>query len=117
MKRLVDHPASEAADLSHLRAIIWGGAPMYLEDARRAIGRFGPILTQLYGQGEAPMTITALGSRAMASELAREPALLTAGLPRTDVEIRVVNDADEALPANTPGEVVVRGGVVMKGYW
>ena len=39
---------------------MWGGAPMYVADARDAINRFGPHFAQIYGQGEVPMTITAL---------------------------------------------------------
>ena len=117
IKRLVEEPAGDDHDISSLRAIAWGGAPMYVEDARRAVSRFGPILTELYGLGESPMTVTALSRRAMAAELETVPSLLTAGLPRTDVEIRIVNDSGEPLPAGTPGEVLVRGGVVMKGYW
>jgi len=42
----------------HLKTIIYGGAPMYVADSLRAIDLFGPRLYQLYGQGEAPMTIT-----------------------------------------------------------
>ena len=117
IKRLAEEPAGPGHDLSSLRAIAWGGAPMYVEDARRAAARFGPILTELYGLGESPMTITALSRRAMAAELEKAPPLLTAGLPRTDVEIRIVNEAGQPLPAGSAGEVLVRGGVVMKGYW
>ncbi len=117
IKRLAEEPIGPGHDLSSLRAIAWGGAPMYVEDARRAAARFGPILTELYGLGESPMTITALSRRAMAAELEKAPALLTAGLPRTDVEIRIVNEAGQPLPAGSAGEVLVRGGVVMKGYW
>lgn len=39
------------------------------------------------------------------------------GLPRTDVEVRVVDDHDDELPVGQIGEVVVRGDVVMAGYW
>ena len=117
VKRLAEEPIGPAHDLSSLRAIAWGGAPMYVEDARRAVARFGPILTELYGLGESPMTITALSRRDMAAALEKAPPLLTAGLPRTDVEIRIVDDSGQPLPAGSPGEVLVRGGVVMKGYW
>ena len=117
IKRLAEEPIGPSHDLASLRAIAWGGAPMYVEDARRAVARFGPILTELYGLGESPMTITALSRRAMAAELEKAPALLTAGLPRTDVEVRVVDDAGQPLTTGSPGEVLVRGGVVMKGYW
>ena len=117
VKRLAEEPVGPGHDLSTLRAIAWGGAPMYVEDARRAVTRFGPILTELYGLGESPMTITALSRRAMAAELEKAPPLLTAGPPRTDVEVRVVDEAGQPLPAGSSGEVLVRGGVVMKGYW
>lgn len=117
IKRLTDEPIDPSHDLSSLCAIAWGGAPMYVKDARRAISRFGPILTELYGLGESPMTITALSRRAMAAELKKNPTLLTAGLPRANVEIRIVNESGQLLPAGSPGEVLVRGSVVMKGYW
>ena len=44
------------------RRITYGGAPMYVADCLRAIELFGPRLYQLFGQGEAPMTITGLAS-------------------------------------------------------
>ena len=54
IKRLAEEPIGAGHDLASLRAIAWGGAPMYVEDARRAVARFGPILTELYGLGECP---------------------------------------------------------------
>ncbi len=58
VKRLIDHPGDE--DTRNLKTIMYGGGPMYVEDCRAALERFGPKLAQLYGQGESPMTITAL---------------------------------------------------------
>src|SRR5690606_20706399 len=58
VKRLVDSRAD--GNLENIRTIIWGGAPMYVEDVRKSLDRFGPRLAQIYGQGESPMTITRL---------------------------------------------------------
>ncbi|MCA9643421.1 MAG: AMP-binding protein, partial [Myxococcales bacterium] len=55
-----------AFDPAGLRTVIWGGAPMYVEDLRHALERFGPRLAQIYGQGECPMTITTLTKAAIA---------------------------------------------------
>ena len=41
VKRLVDHPAAAAAPADDLRAIVFGGAPMYVADLKAAIARFG----------------------------------------------------------------------------
>jgi long-chain acyl-CoA synthetase len=100
-------------DLSNLKTIIYGGAPMYLADLEHALARFGPRLAQIYGQGETPMTITALSK----ADHARRDRLESVGTARTDVEVRVVDDDDRELGAGEIGEIVVRGDVVMAGYW
>ena len=63
LTRLVHAPAVASADLRNLRTIFYGGGPMYVADLERALELFGPRLYQLYGQGEAPMTITGLSKR------------------------------------------------------
>ena len=119
VKRLAGDPALAGSDLSALKTIIYGGAPMYLPDLEDALDVFGPRLAQIYGQGETPMTITAL-SKADHAERDHprwRDRMQSVGFPRTDVEVRVLDDDGRELPAGGVGEVVVRGDVVMPGYW
>jgi long-chain acyl-CoA synthetase len=105
-------------DLSSLKAICYGGAPFYVEYLRKAVDTFGPIFAQIYGQGEAPITITGLNA-AMHARLLQtdDPRIGSAGQIRTDVEARCVDEHDMPLGPGEIGEVVVRGDIVMPGYW
>ncbi len=117
--RLLNSPALDGADTSNLKTIIYGGGPMYVEDLLRGIDRLGQVFVQIYGQGEAPMTITGL-TRAMHADTGHpryRDHLGSAGVPRTDVEVRVVDPDGEPLPPGGIGEIVCRGDVVMAGYW
>ena len=116
--KLLEDYRPGAHDISTLRAICYGGAPIYVDQLRQAIETFGPIFVQLYGQGEAPITITGM-SAALHSELLAtgDPRIGSAGQIRTDVEARCVDTNDNPLPAGEAGEVVARGDVVMPGYW
>lgn len=119
VKRLADDPEVAGADLSPLKTIIYGGAPMYMPDLEDALEIFGPRLAQIYGQGEAPMTITALSKEDHVGrnhERWRE-RMQSVGTARTDVEVRIVDEDDREVPPGEIGEVLVRGDVVMAGYW
>ncbi len=116
VKRLVDHPSGEPGQL---KTIVYGGGPMYVEESRRALRRLGNRMVQIYGQGESPMTITAL-SRAMHADSAHprwEARLASVGIAQTGMEVRVASPDDAALPAGEAGEILVRGDAVMRGYW
>jgi long-chain acyl-CoA synthetase len=117
IKRLVEHRAD--CDPAAIRTLIWGGAPMYVEDALKAIDRFGYRLAQIYGQGESPMTITFLGRHEIADRDHPRWAekLGSAGRPYACVEVKVADHEDRPLPAGTPGEILCKGDVVMAGYW
>ncbi len=117
--RLIQSEAIKNADTTNLKTIAYGGGPMYLEDLKRAMEALGNKLVQVYGQGESPMTITVV-SRERHVDTAHprfEERLASVGVPHTVVEVRVVDAEDNTLPPGETGEVLVRGDVVMKGYW
>ena len=117
IKRLVESGAECNAD--HIRTIIWGGAPMYVEDALHALDRFGPRLAQIYGQGESPMTITRLTKEEVADRghPRWRARMASAGKPYACVEVIVADGDDNALATGEVGEILCRGDVVMAGYW
>ena len=119
VKRLVDHVAQSDSDPTGFRTIVYGGGPMYAEDVRRALDVMGDRFVQIYGQGESPMTITAL-SRAHLADRHHpryDQRIASVGVAQSLVEVRVGNAEGQPIAAGEVGEVLVRGETVMQGYW
>ncbi|HTV67842.1 MAG TPA: AMP-binding protein [Rhizobiaceae bacterium] len=114
--RLVAYVEETRADTANLRTIHYGGGPMYVADLERALSVLGPKLAQLYGQGEAPMTISVL-PKSWHERAAREGFLGSCGIPRTFVEVRIVDADDKDVPTGEIGEIITRSDCVMAGYW
>ena len=100
---------------SRLRTIIYGGGPMYVESIKKALAAFGPVFVQIYGQGEAPMTIT--GLRRADHEAADDAILGSVGYPRSGMEVAVLRADDTSAAVGEIGEILCRGDVIMGGYW
>ena len=119
VRRLVDAAKARNADGQGIRTIVYGGGPMYLEDIVEAVEVFGPRFCQIYGQGESPMTITALPRETIAdrSHPRWRERLASVGTAQSCVELRVAGEDGRSLPAGETGEILVRGASVMAGYW
>ncbi|WP_026437948.1 AMP-binding protein [Acidovorax sp. JHL-9] len=117
--RLVEHVRATGAEVAGFKTIVYGGGPMYADDLRAALATLGNRFVQIYGQGESPMTITALARAQLADRHHPRWAerMASVGVAQSLVEVRVVDAAGQPVPAGETGEVVVRGETVMPGYW
>ncbi len=119
VKRLIEYPEVEASDFDSLDTIIYGGGPMYQAILQHAHQLLGNKLVQIYGQGECPMNISVLDHyqhQALAGSQ-HQQRLSSVGLPYFGVQIKVVDEAGNALASGVPGEIIVYGETVMLGYW
>ena len=119
VRRLVDQARTKGSNGDGIRTIVYGGGPMYVADIEEAVAVMGPRFIQIYGQGESPMTITAL-SRALVADRSHprwRERLGSVGTAQSCVEVCIGDEDGQRLPAGEPGEVLVRGAPVMLGYW
>jgi fatty-acyl-CoA synthase len=99
----------------NLKTVVYGGGPMYVDSLKKAMAAFGPIFVQLYGQGEAPMTITGLRR---ADHLDADDTILgSVGYARSGVDVAVLAADGSPAAIDEIGEIVCRGDVVISGYW
>jgi fatty-acyl-CoA synthase len=116
---LLDHPALPGTDLSSLRCLWYGAAPMSTARLEQAIEVIGPVFGQLFGQTEAPMMISTLAPRDHLhpdGTLARS-RFASAGRPTPLTTVAIMDEAGNLLPPRERGEIVVRGPLVTPGYY
>jgi fatty-acyl-CoA synthase len=111
---LLDHPRLGEFDLGSLETIFYGAAPMSTSRLREAIARFGPVFFQFYGQSEAPMSVCVL--RRGEHRLDREDRLASCGRPVPWLHVALLDADGSEVADGEPGEICVRGPIVMPGY-
>ena len=101
-------------DTSSLRQMIYGAAPMPPQKIREVQQVFGNVLATTYGQTEAPQVIACLRPQ----DLADAANVASVGRPSMMTDVRIMaKDGGGFLPPGEEGEIVVRGDLVMAGYW
>ncbi|MFF1360562.1 long-chain fatty acid--CoA ligase [Streptomyces sp. NPDC058297] len=112
-------PGARDYDVSSLRQLIYGAAPMSPVRIRAAWDLFGPVLSQGFGCGETTSGVLFLSTedhrRAIEGE--DEELLLSCGRPLAEAEVRIVDDNGRPVADGEIGEIAVRGPDVVPGYY
>ncbi|MCC5858856.1 MAG: AMP-binding protein [Ectothiorhodospiraceae bacterium] len=114
--RVLDWIGRDHYDLSSLRTVLYGAAPITVERLRQGLERIGPVFMQLYGQTEAPNFITRLrreDHRLTPEALHR---LKSCGQPVAMAQVRIVDDSGREVPLGESGELAARTPYTMTGY-
>lgn len=117
---LLAHPRLREYDCSSLRHFAFGAAPMSVDKLREAIDRFGPILCHLYGSTETLVMNTILRPEELADVLlttAHSGRIASCGREGPFARVEIIDDEGTILPPGEQGEIAIRGGFVMAGYY
>jgi fatty-acyl-CoA synthase len=116
--RLIEMNSAELYDLSSLRTLVYGAAPIAPAAVGRLIEQFGRIFVQLYGASEAVMCVSVLGKRD--HDTGNEAALRrlgSAGRITPGVELIIADDEGRPLPVGAIGEIWIRSRATIGGYY
>ena len=116
---LLDFPELKDYNTSSLSNIIYGASAIAPERLKQALNIFGPVFTQLFGQTEAPMAISALTKEAhVVADPKREKEIFSsAGRPTLHTQLKLIDEKGNLVKPGQSGEVVVRCSNIMDGYY
>ncbi len=116
---LLDQAALDTTDTSSLQCLWYGAAPMSASRLKEALVRIGPVMGQLFGQTEAPMMISTLApaDHFRADGSVATERLSSAGRPTPLTTVAIMDDEGRLLGQGERGEIVIRGSLVMAGYY
>ena len=118
LRLLLEDEATETADLSSLRAIVYAAAPAAPTLVARAMERFGPVLNTGYGQTEAYGLCTFMGPAEHAEALSDDPQRLTSvGRAHGAAQVVILREDGTPCDPGEVGEICVCAPWVTSGFW
>lgn len=114
---LVNSPRAHDTDLSSLRRIAYGAAPISQDVLHRAIELFRCEFVQAYGLTETTGVVVELPPEVHRPGYARPERLRGAGVPLPGVDIQITGPDGVAVPDGEAGEIWIRSGQNLIGYW
>ncbi|MEY8200372.1 MAG: AMP-binding protein [Colwellia sp.] len=119
MYMMLAHENVGKYDYSSLQHFLVGAAPTSLTKLKEAIEVFGPVMTEAFGQSEAPAAICAKApwDYTNADGSINESRLASVGRPCVMNQVAIMDDNNQALPKGQAGEICVKGNLVNPGYY
>lgn len=119
VQMLVRSGEVQKRNVSTLRSLVYGGAPMHRAVLEEAMALLGPVFVQGYGQGEAAACCTVLTKEdhICGDDADKIRRLSSVGREATGVLLRICDEEGNFLPSGETGEIVIRSDLVMPGYW
>ncbi len=116
---LLSQPEVAQRSFPSLRFFLYAAAPMAIDKLRQCLKIFGPVMAQCFGQAESPMFCALLTAEDhnVIGDPAREHRLASCGRPALLTPMAIMDDDGNIMPRGEHGEIVVRGNLVMKGYY
>ena len=106
----LDTPGADQYDLSSVRLAVSGASALSSEALERFDRLFGVKIYEGYGMTETAPTLTT-------NRMSETPRPASIGRPLPGIELRLVGEDGSDVEMGDPGEILVRGPNIFKGYW
>ena len=107
---ILQYPDAGKYDTSSMKAWVCGSAPLAVDTWKQFKEKFGGEIAEGWGLTEA-------GANNTTSVILPVKKVGSIGIPQNGMEMKIFDDDDNELPQGREGEIVIRGPMVMKGYW